>query len=169
MKHAQKATIQIIDEAATDGDFPLFLTWETNGTQELTDEFCDYFLQYPAEKFFSVSPKLFSVSGERAEKAIKPETVEFYQRYFASDGQLKFVINGSQEAWDELEETVTKFRDAGVTWPVWIMPVGATLEAQEGLVNNYIPAGQIATEAFKRGYNVSARVHTYLWGNVMGT
>lgn len=169
MKHAQKAAREIIDEMANDGDFPLFLTWETNGTQQLTPEFIDFFVQYPAEKFLSISPKLFSVSGESAEKAIHPEIVKYYQDTVADDGQLKFVINGTQESWDELEEVVHKFRYAGVRWPVWIMPVGATLEAQEGKVNNYIPAGQIATEAFKRGYNVSARVHTYLWGNVMGT
>ena len=29
-------------------------------------------------------------------------------------------------------------------------------------------AGEIAEKAFKRGYNVSARVHCYLWGNLIG-
>ena len=47
-------------------------------------------------------------------------------------------------------------------WPIWIMPVGATVEGQK-LVD-----GDVAKEAFKRGYNVSARVHTYLWGNLIG-
>jgi len=42
------------------------------------------------------------------------------------------------------------------------MPVGATVEGQK-LVD-----ADVATEAFKRGFNVSARVHTYLWGNVIG-
>lgn len=170
MKHAQSAVIDIVDTMATDGDFPLFMTWETNGTQELTPDFVDYFGQYPGEKFFSVSPKLWSVSGETADKAIKPEIVETFQRVVESDGQLKFVINGTKDSWDELEETIGKFRKAGVRWPVWIMPVGATLEAQNGQLANYeLSAGQIATEAFKRGYSVAARVHTYLWGNVMGT
>lgn len=169
MKHAQKAVCDIIDVMATDGDFPRFLTWETNGTQEMTEEFVEYFRVYPGEKFFSVSPKLFSVSGEESSKAIKPDIVYFYEKYLADAGQLKFVINGSQESWDELEETIVKFRKAGVTWPVYIMPVGATLEAQEGKLEPYMDAGKIAQEAFKRGYNVSARVHTYLWGNVIGT
>jgi len=39
MKHAQLAAIGIIDHFATEGDYPLFMTWETNGTQELTSEF----------------------------------------------------------------------------------------------------------------------------------
>jgi hypothetical protein len=42
------------------------------------------------------------------------------------------------------------------------MPVSATKEGQEEV------AGEIATQALKRGYKVSARVHCYLWGNVVG-
>ena len=57
---------------------------------------------------------------------------------------------------------VHQFRQAGVDWPVWIMPVGATVEGQK-LVD-----GDVANMAQERGFNVSARVHTYLWGNVIG-
>ena len=42
------------------------------------------------------------------------------------------------------------------------MPVGALAEQQEET------AGEVAQKAFKRGYNVSARVHCYLWGNLIG-
>ena len=42
------------------------------------------------------------------------------------------------------------------------MPVGATVEGQKLL------DGDVAREAYLRGYNVSARVHTYLWGNKIG-
>lgn len=167
LKHAQLASIDIVDHFAGQGDFPLYLTWETNGTQKLTPEFASYFSEYPGEVFFSVSPKLFSVSGELAKDAICPEIVKTYQD-LSNEGQLKFVINGSQKSWDELEETVVKFREAGVTYPVWIMPAGATLEGQQGIINGHNSAAAIATEAFKRGYNVSARVHVYLWGNTMG-
>lgn len=168
MKHAQLATIDIIDHFATEGDYPLFMTWETNGTQELTSEFTDYFAAYPGEKFFSVSPKLFTTSGEKPEDAIKPEIVKTYEN-LSRDGQLKFVVNGTEESWNELELTVEKFREAGVTYPVWIMGVGATLEAQKGTEAGYIGEAKIATEAFKRGYNYSSRVHVHIWGNTMGT
>ena len=168
MKHAQSAAIDIIDHFATEGDYPLYMTWETNGTQELTSEFVDYFSHYPGEKFFSVSPKLFTTSGEKPEDAICPEIVKSYEN-MSECGQLKFVVNGTEESWNELEMTIEKFREAGVTYPVWIMGVGATLEAQKGTEAGYIGEAKIATEAFKRGYNYSSRVHVHIWGNTMGT
>ena len=48
-------------------------------------------------------------------------------------------------------------------WPIWVMPVGARSEEQEA------SAGAVAEMAFKRGYNVAARVHVYLFGNAIGT
>lgn len=168
MKHAQMATIDVIDHFVAEGDYPMFMTWETNGTQPLTAEFAAYFEEYPGEKFFSVSPKLWSVAGEKNEDAIKPEIVKSYQD-LSFDGQLKFVVNGSNESWEELERVIKQFRQAGVTYPVWIMGAGATLEAQKGQMANYIGEAKIAEEAFKRGYNYSSRVHVHIWGNTMGT
>lgn len=168
MKHAQMASIDIMDYFLNEGDYPDAMTWETNGTQPLTSEFVDYFYEYPGEVFFSVSPKLFTTSGEKPEDAIKPEIVKQYCE-LSTRGQLKFVVNGTDQSWDELEQTVTKFRSAGVMYPVWIMSVGATLEAQKGTEGNYIGEAKIATEAFKRGYNYSSRVHVHIWGNTMGT
>ena len=43
------------------------------------------------------------------------------------------------------------------------MPTGARSEEQEAT------AGKVAEKAFKRGYNVAARVHVYLFGNAIGT
>ena len=168
MKHAQHAAIDIVDHFATEGDFPLFMTWETNGTQPLTSEFSNYFAEYPGEVFFSVSPKLFTTSGEQTKDAIFPDIVKSYEN-FSPHGQLKFVVNGSLESWNELETILAEFRKAGVTYPVWIMSAGATLEAQKGTEANYIGEAHIATEAFKRGYNYSSRVHVHIWGNTMGT
>ena len=172
MKHAQEAAIDIMDHFYTEKDFPRSITWETNGTQELTSEFAHFFSHYhhhEGEVYFSISPKLFSVSGEKPEKAIKPEIVASYQREISSCGQLKFVVNGTIEAWKELEEVVQKFRDAGVEYPVWIMGVGATLEGQKGTLPGYCGEASIATEAFKRGYKYSTRAHVHIWGNTMGT
>jgi hypothetical protein len=62
-----------------------------------------------------------------------------------------------------MEEVLQLYRDIGIDYPVYIMPVGAREEEQVE------SAGKIAEMAFKRGYNVSARVHVYLFGNAIGT
>ena len=113
------------------------------------------------ELFFSISPKLWHVAGEKADKAINPLIVKEYHR-LSNKGQLKFVLTPHKEAWDELDQAVAAFRDAGVNYPIWVMPVGATVEGQK-LVD-----GDVARMAFERGYNVAARVHTYMWGNLIG-
>jgi len=165
MKHGQECSVAIMQRWIDERNYPRSVTYETNGTQELTDDFIRFWQEYRdvwgSELFYSVSPKLWSVAGEKAKRAIKPEIVATYQQC-SNKGQLKFVVNGTKECWDELEEVIEQFRFHGVNWPVWIMPVGATVEGQK-LVD-----ADVATEAFKRGFNVSARVHTYLWGNVIG-
>jgi len=62
-----------------------------------------------------------------------------------------------------LDEVVNMFRSHKVNFPVTIMPIGSSVEDQ------IITAGEVATMALQRGYRVSARVHTYLWGNKIGT
>ena len=145
-------------------NLPASITWETNGTQKLTSEFVDLVDSplFEPEAFFSVSPKLWTVAGEKREKAIKPDIVKSYYD-ISKKGQLKFVVGQTQEEWDELDEVVDLFRDAGVDYPVWIMPVGAREEEQQAT------AGDVARMAFQRGYNVSGRMHVYLFGNAIGT
>ena len=167
MKHAQECVVGIMRHWIDEGDWPMSVTFETNGTQPLTDDFVNIFEEYiekcGGELFFSVSPKLWSVAGEKAKRAIKPETIADYnKRFFLVKGQLKFVLGPKPEQWDEMENVLSQIRELGLDWPVWIMPVGATVEGQK-LVD-----GDVAKIAYQRGYNVSARVHTYLWGNVVG-
>ena len=162
MMTGQAASMGIYKALEQRANLPSSMTFETNGTQKLTEPFKQWVKDIPEEIFFSVSPKLFTVSGEKPEKAIKPENVAEYKA--CSDrGQLKFVVGASRREWEELENTVRKCREAGVDWPVWIMPTGAREEEQT------TTAGKVAEEAFKRGYNVSARVHVYLFGNAIGT
>jgi len=165
MKHAQDCSVDIMKYYIKQKNFPKFVTYETNGTQPLTKQFVEFYREFidvwGGELFFSASPKLWSVAGEEASRAIKPEIIGSYNDEFYF-GQLKFVVNGTNQAWDELETAVEKFRYYGVDWPVWIMPVGATVEGQK-LVD-----GDVARQAYMRGYKVSARVHAYLWGNVIG-
>ena len=162
MPTGQEATIGIYRELHKQDNLPSSMTFETNGTQMLRPNFIDWVNDIDTEIFFSCSPKLFTVSGEESKKAIKPEVVAEYRK-LSSKGQLKFVVGDKDREWNEMEEALEKFRSAGVDWPVWIMPVGAREEEQSAT------AGEVAQKAFRRGYNVAARVHVYLFGNAIGT
>jgi organic radical activating enzyme len=174
MRHNQKAIIDILETMSEKNNPPAFITVETNGTQKLSKEFGELITRFETtseygglvddnrgvcEWFWSVSPKLLNTSGEEARKAIKPERLAEYAE-LSNHGHLKFVVNGTQQTWDELESVLKEFRDVGITWPVYIMPVGATKEQQEDEHNK-----AIIYEALNRGYNISGRLHCHLLGN----
>jgi|TARA_B100001248_G_scaffold260229_1_gene247903 6-pyruvoyltetrahydropterin 2'-reductase len=162
MASGQFATVGIYEELERQGNLPSSMTFETNGTQKIREPFAEWIKRIKEEVFFSCSPKLFTVSGEKPEKAIKPEIVAEYHQ-LSKFGQLKFVVGDSDREWEEMESVIDRFREVGITWPVWVMPTGAREEEQKA------GAGKVAEKAFKRGYNVAARVHVYLFGNAIGT
>lgn len=168
----QDAMVDIMRRFALIDNLPHYVTVETNGTRplkeslsQLIDDFVDrsYDIGVLHDWFWSCSPKLWSTAGEKPKKAIKPEVLAVYNEA-SSHGQLKYVVNGSQASWDEVEEHTNAFRDVGIKWPVYIMPVGARREEQEEDI-----IGEIAIEAMKRGYYFSGRLHCYVFGNVIGT
>jgi len=174
----QPAMIAIMNAFYQSCNIPMNITVETNGTKPIKPAMFEMIEEYRAafewggmvpdwkgtpEWFWSCSPKLFSTSGELAKKALKPEHVAQYAEA-SNHGQLKYVVTGSQQSWDEVEETTELFRTAGVDWPVYIMPVGATKEEQERDI-----IAEIAVEAMKRGYYFSGRLHCYVFGNQIGT
>tara|TARA_R100001377_G_C3194755_1_gene112216 strand:- start:612 stop:1508 length:897 start_codon:yes stop_codon:yes gene_type:complete len=161
--NGQTASINILKYFNDIINFPRSVTYETNGTRKINNDFIEFWKSNNYyELFFSVSPKLWTVAGEKREKAILPEIVGTYYN-LSTKGHLKFVLGSKQEQWDEMEEVLQLYRDVGIDYPVYIMPVGAREEEQVD------SAGKIAEMAFKRGYNVSARVHVYLFGNAIGT
>jgi 7-carboxy-7-deazaguanine synthase len=156
----------VLDEFAKRDNMPNFVTVETNGTRPITDEFAEYInrcytTREGKEWYWSLSPKLWSTAGEKNSKAIKPEVIGRYAEV-SDKGQLKFVVNGSEESWNEVEEHTKAIRDAGCNFPVWIMGVGGTFE---GLVQT---EATIADEAIQRGYNYTSRVHVHIYGNAIG-
>tara|TARA_R110002074_G_scaffold264178_1_gene436237 strand:- start:379 stop:1299 length:921 start_codon:yes stop_codon:yes gene_type:complete len=177
LKTAQLSMVAIMREFAKRGDCPQRVTVETNGTKPINEDLQglidDMYIssEYGGliedaksdgiEWYWSVSPKLWTTAGEVSKRAIRPDVVKGYAN--ASDaGQLKFVVNGSQESWDEVEEHVKAFREAGVTWPVWIMGVGGTVEGLK------MTEAIIADEAIQRGYYYTSRVHAHIYGNAIG-
>jgi hypothetical protein len=142
------------------------LTFETNGTQMLSEEFEEYLFQEwtrfgrDYDKLtFSVSPKL-SVSGETKEDALKPDVIAQYQKLGYT--YLKFVIANESDL-EEAEEWIQEYKKAGFNGPVYFMPVGGVEDVYK--LNNKT----VAELALKRGYRYSDRLQIPLFKNAWGT
>jgi organic radical activating enzyme len=138
------------------------LTFETNGTQHLHEEFKDFLIKdyhLPRDQItFSVSPKL-SASGEAWSDAVCPDVVkEYQQRGFT---YLKFVVDKAAD-FEEVDDAVSEYRQHGFVGPVYVMPVGGTDAAY------FSNAKHIADEALARGYRYSPRLHVDIWNNGWG-
>lgn len=139
------------------------ITFETNGTQKLADDFKKYLFawgnQYGREVTFSVSAKL-SCSGESRDEAIKPEIVCEYQEVGYT--YLKFVVATEEDA-EEALETVDIYRAEGFTGPIYLMPVGG-VESVYNLNNK-----TVAELALKHGLRYSDRLQVPLFKNAWAT
>ena len=140
------------------------ITFETNGTQELSQDLSIYLQQWKINReknalTFSVSPKL-SISGEKWEEAICPSIIRQYE----SIGfvYLKFVIATKEDAL-EADKAVQEFRNGGFRGPVYFMPCG-------GVESIYsMNAKNVAIEAMNRGYRYSDRLQVPLFKNAWNT
>lgn len=142
------------------------LTFETNGTQELTKELYEYLnnqwlgsIRESSQLTFSVSPKI-SVSGESRNDAIKPEIVANYETLGYT--YLKFVVS-SEEDVQEVLEVKELYRNAGFEGPIYLMPVGG-VETVYSLNNK-----NVAELAMKYGLRYSDRLQVPLFKNAWGT
>lgn len=141
------------------------VTFETNGTQELSDELRDFFNEY-AEGMgihvtWSTSPKL-SLSGEKMEDACNPIAMASLNGVKNSYLYTKFVVREVQD-FDELEQFLEKYDCVVNINSVYCMPEGAVLEQYT------LTAPVVAAECMKRGYRFSPRLHIDLFGNRWGT
>lgn len=141
------------------------LTFETNGTQELTKEFTQYLQDWGIESrgynalTFSVSPKL-SCSGESRIDAIKPEIVVSYQNIGYT--YLKFVVATESDV-DEALETIDVYKHHGFKGPVYLMPEGGT-ESTHTLNRR-----RVADLAKDNGLRYSARLQVDIYKNAWAT
>jgi 7-carboxy-7-deazaguanine synthase len=140
------------------------ITFETNGTQELSQDLTVYLQQWKINReknalTFSVSPKL-SISGEKWSEAICPSIIRQYET--VGFVYLKFVIATKEDAL-EADKAVKEFRNAGFRGPVYFMPCGGV----ESLYN--LNAKNVAIEAMNRGYRYSDRLQVPLFKNEWGT
>jgi organic radical activating enzyme len=145
------------------------ITFETNGTQQLTPEFKEYLKKWQMRTWhtggpvreitFSVSAKL-PCSGEKWEAAICPEIVREYEQ--VGTVYLKFVISTEQDFEDAMKAT-KEFRAAGFRGHVYLMPVGG-VESVYALNNR-----AVADMAMKAGLRYSDRLQVPLFKNEWGT
>ena len=140
------------------------ITFETNGTQELSQDLSTYLQQWKTNReknalTFSVSPKL-SISGEKWDDAICPSIIRQYET--VGFVYLKFVIATKDDAL-EADKAVQEFRNGGFRGPVYFMPCG-------GVESIYsLNAKNVAIEAMNRGYRYSDRLQVPLFRNAWGT
>ena len=145
------------------------LTIETNCTQPFKSGF-DKFLQglvagdytkEPVHITWSTSPKL-SISGEKWDKAIKPEVARQYADIPNSHLYFKFVVQDEKDL-EEVDRAREEYKKAGVEADIYLMAVGATQEGQAKT------AKQVADISLQNGYKYSPRLHVDLFGNKWGT
>jgi len=139
------------------------ITFETNGTQKLTNVFYDYLKDWSKSKngevTFSVSAKLPN-SGEKWDEAINPDIVCQYQEVGYT--YLKFVV-ATEDDIEDAEKADREFRNAGFVGPTYIMPVGGV----DSVYN--LNAKNVALAAMKRGWRYSDRLQVPLFKNEWGT
>lgn len=140
------------------------ITFETNGTQRLSDDFYDYLLNDWLKKgdreiTFSVSAKLPN-SGESWDEAIKPDIVCQYQEL--GYAYLKFVV-ATEEDIEDADKADREFRTKGFCGPTYLMPVGGV----DSVYN--LNAKNVALAAMKRGWRYSDRLQVPLFKNEWGT
>jgi organic radical activating enzyme len=144
------------------------LTFETNGTQEITEEFAEWLNEkwydydnapFGREITFSVSPKL-SASGEVWSDAIKPKIVSAYQQL--GHVYLKFVVATENDVKEALHATQV-YKEHGFQGDVYLMPVGG-VESVYALNNR-----RVAELAMRYGVRYSDRLQVPLFKNEWGT
>ena len=138
------------------------VTFETNTTQRLHDDFYKYLSNQ--DRFtvtWSCSPKL-SVSGEPWDTAILPDVAHQYSTVDGSDIYLKFVVANRGDI-EEAERAVEAYRNAGVQCPVYCMPLGGRSEEYN------LNVKEVAEVCMEKGWRFTPRLHISLFGNAWGT
>ena len=160
----QRAYPELIEQARANGLQDI--TFETNGTQELHADFCDYLFEDFTRSgrdydrlTWSISAKL-PCSGERWEDAIRPDVVKSYE--MLGFAYLKFVVANDDDVAD-VDRAVAEYREAGFGGPIYLMPVG-------GMPSIYhMNTDAVAEHAMRKGYRYSPRLQVDIWKNAWGT
>jgi 7-carboxy-7-deazaguanine synthase len=142
-----------------------YLTFETNGTQPLSDTLFSYLndraINAGLEVTFSISSKL-PCSGEIWEEAIQPGVVKRYTELTGHRSYFKFVVSTEQDVKDA-HRAIKEYESAGINIPVYLMPVGGVNSVYE------LNERQVADYCRDNGLRFSPRIQVPLYKNAWGT
>ena len=159
----QRSYPELLDECIRMG--LTHLTFETNGTQNLSAEFTKYLndiaCHQDVEVTFSISAKL-PCSGEAWEDAIRPDVVKHYVDIQDHRSYFKFVVSTQQDV-EDAHRAVTEYKSAGINIPVYLMPVGGVNSVYE------LNERQVADYCRDHGLRFSPRIQVPLYKNAWGT
>jgi len=141
------------------------LTFETNGTQPISEElwgFLNSKALWPGlEVTFSISAKL-PCSGEKWEEAIRPDVIKEYVKIKDHRSYFKFVVSTQQDVEDAMRAK-SEYEAAGINIPVYLMPVGGVNSVYE------LNERQVADYCRDHGLRFSPRIQVPLYKNAWGT
>lgn len=141
------------------------LTFETNGTQAISEELWSFLNSkavWPGlEVTFSISAKLPG-SGEAWEEAIRPDIVKNYVNIKDHRSYFKFVVATKEDVADAMRAKA-EYESAGVNIPVYLMPVGGVNSVYELNERN------VADYCRDNGLRFSPRIQVPLYKNAWGT
>ena len=144
------------------------VTFETNGTQMLTDDLIRSLNGGDGENDFdvtwSISSKLPS-SGEKWEDAIKPDVVaQYFEWVITSNGYFKWVVSDEQD-YEDIVRAISEYKAVLGAYmpPVYLMSAGGTSQEYEPMHK------RVAELAMKNGWRYSPRLQVELWKNAWAT
>jgi organic radical activating enzyme len=161
----QKSFPELLDEIRNRNMNLTHLTFETNGTQKLSNDFHNYlhdlYMIHGVETTFSISAKLPS-SGEVWKEAICPDVVAQYIKIPGHRSYFKFVVSEAADIYDAVE-AVKEYKAAGIDIPVYLMPVGGVNSVYEMNERN------VADFCRDSGFRFSPRIQVPLYKNAWNT
>lgn len=159
----QRSYIDLFEEIANRKMNLTHVTFETNGTQPLSQTLKNYiFDNAQLDITFSVSSKLPS-SGEKWEDAIKPDIIDEYYHH-SKLTYFKWVVSDQEDYHDVLRaieeySSVCNMNDV----PVYLMPAGGTTMVYDRNEK------WVAEMCMKHGWRYTPRLQVQLWKNAWGT
>lgn len=161
----QKSYPALLDEIYHRNMNLTHLTFETNGTQKLTDELKLYLNQkakdFNLEVTFSISAKL-PCSGEKWEDAIRPNIVKEYLTVDNNCSYFKFVV-ATKEDVEDAHRAIAEYQSSGIDIPVYLMPVGGVNDVYQ------LNERQVADYCRDNGLRFSPRIQVPLYKNAWNT